>query len=776
MRSFVAGLRMRQLALLMLCGLALACTAGSVEANSSWKSLQGHSECGGIDKNGELQEPCGFTRATKIGKALGKCPSGSFFDIGTWSCYACPTGFNRNARAVTSPKACDKAMTPKTSRATFEKKVQCPSGAFLDKRNGGECWTCPSGYSRTAAAVDKWNACGMIGKKAVGAIFKSKACTADNSFRDPRNGGECWSCPEDYSRTANAVTSASACKTALDFEPAVKEAALTCEADEIFDLIDGGTCWKCAEGETRTMNSVKGGKACRNKAMKWVVPTRTMYGLFGLGNGASDILAKAIADRTAIDAMVKKIAEGTGDNVQKAQAAAWAVIDSKPWNSPYLSILLQDTLMAALDKKEASRSDSEKNLIDTVSKMIQWNRQFIAYQSKQAYEAWVTTSSKFYAKKAKQMGAATIYADNMMTPPDYNELIVASIQAGSVLASPTSVIALTIFLKPASIALLPYRKAALKAAQAGAKIMTSTGGIPSASAMAAASGPILIAVAAAVIFTMEMDKLLKMEEYEGKIRQAVDISNRAVDLKTLFQQENGAADFSFHWASILAAKTEPSAYFKTRLAAYKGGTAGTSVTFPTINMNSATVAPDRTTADVVTADTVKIETIQTTSTVVGVTPTESQATVPTASKTLLAAIKRQTSQPEGGMRIELTSKPGLCLSKAPGSTVAMALADCGGRDTLWFTFEKKLGQMMFADKYCVRLSSASPESDSPIYLNECATDKAARWELTKRGLIKGIGSNNCVGVDRKKNVGAAVVSLTCSSASSRQIWRPWVPN
>lgn len=777
MESIFAGLKPKRLAFMVLCAVFLSCIGSAAEASPAWRDIKGYSECGGIDKNGELQEACGFTRAKKIGKAVGSCPKGSFFDLGTWACYSCPPSYNRNARSVVHEKACDKNVTNRRSPARLVGKATCPSGSVYDPRNGGECWSCPSGYGRTAAAVDKWNACGMIGRKAVSAQFKGKICP-DGAFLDKRQGGECWSCPEDYNRTANAVTSANACIITLDFKPAIKESALTCEPGEIFDFVDGGTCWKCAEGETRTMNGVKGAKACRNKTMKWVVPTRTMYGLFGLGKGADAILAQIIAERTDVDAIVRSVAEGTGENAASALKLAWETIDTKPWESPYLPTILQGKLMAALDKPATQRSDSEKGLIRAVSDLVQWNRQFIAYQNKQAFDAWAATSKKFYEEKAKQMGAAVIYADNMMTPPDYNELIVASIQAGTFMAAPVGALSIPLFVKPVGYALLPFRKAAQKAAIQGLKVMTSSGGIPSSSAMAAASGPLVIAAAAAVILTLEMDKLLKMEEYEGKIRQAIDISNRPVDLKLLFQQENGMQDFTFHWASVLSANTQPSSFFKQRLAAYKNGTADKQITFPTINMNSATIAAD--TPDSVTADTVRIETIPTTSVVVGANsntnPNATRPFVPTATKPMLAAIKRQTTQPAGAMRFELTSAPGLCLSKGAGTTTAMVLGDCNAMDTLWFKFDRDKGNVVFADKYCLRLASEQPKSDTAVYLNDCGDTNVDGFELTKRGLIKSANSNNCVGVDRRQSRGSAVVSLNCSSFSPRQIWRPWAVN
>lgn len=45
--------------------------------------LARHSGCGGVDAKGNLQEPCGYDKAKFESKAVGKCPKGSFFDIGT---------------------------------------------------------------------------------------------------------------------------------------------------------------------------------------------------------------------------------------------------------------------------------------------------------------------------------------------------------------------------------------------------------------------------------------------------------------------------------------------------------------------------------------------------------------------------------------------------------------------------------------------------------------------------------------------------------------------
>ena len=57
------------------------------------------------------------------------------------------------ARAADSTVGCggDNERLCTTARATQGAKPRsnCPSGSFFDPRNGGECWSCPGGYKRT---------------------------------------------------------------------------------------------------------------------------------------------------------------------------------------------------------------------------------------------------------------------------------------------------------------------------------------------------------------------------------------------------------------------------------------------------------------------------------------------------------------------------------------------------------------------------------------------------------------------------------------------------
>ena len=282
-------------------------------------SGQGKTLCGGL-VNGKLQKPCGSTTAIFAADAVGKCPSGTFFDLTKWSCWSCPKGYVRAGtekhgssadevaaaalRAlvpVDAPRACLK-RNPARKAAYHTASLQgrvCPKGSFFDPTRGGECWSCPTGYTRsvapvewadacvlaakttyskvsrharatgvfrtdcpkgqfwdakdgycyscpsgfgrTAAAVDQWNACSKTAAaKTSHATLTGKAVCKPGEFADIRNGGECWTCPTNYDRTVFPVNGKQACQIGggWDFAAATESTALTCAAGQIFDLIN----------------------------------------------------------------------------------------------------------------------------------------------------------------------------------------------------------------------------------------------------------------------------------------------------------------------------------------------------------------------------------------------------------------------------------------------------------------------------------------------------------------------------------------------------------
>jgi len=86
-----------------------------------------------------------------------KCRDG-FEHWSSGKCYSCD-GYNRNANSIDSAKGCDKTIAAVNAKTTKKSNGLCPKDYFADPRNGGECWQCPSGFDRNANAVTHAAAC-----------------------------------------------------------------------------------------------------------------------------------------------------------------------------------------------------------------------------------------------------------------------------------------------------------------------------------------------------------------------------------------------------------------------------------------------------------------------------------------------------------------------------------------------------------------------------------------------------------------------------------------
>lgn len=166
--------------------------------------------------------PCGMARATNLGKKLSACPGNSQFDpIDGGSCWQCPPGTNRALlNSVKSAQACVKpageSLQPAhlypPKAAFLGVKTDCGSGK-LDPL-AGVCFTCPNGYNRTGNSVRTNQACSRYEAAVTTSaqLVASLACPPNSDF-DLIDGGTCWSCPSGYSRSWSPVNAIDACTT-----------------------------------------------------------------------------------------------------------------------------------------------------------------------------------------------------------------------------------------------------------------------------------------------------------------------------------------------------------------------------------------------------------------------------------------------------------------------------------------------------------------------------------------------------------------------------------
>jgi hypothetical protein len=164
------------------------------------------------------------------------------------------------------------ASRPAWTRGTFVGKWPCPKG-FRDPRNGGECWTCPGGYSRTVFPVNGAKACSGTSGGAYGRASRGKktAWAGDCKspyFWDAYQWGACWKCPSGYDRVIGThISSSKACRkrTTVAHRRASYRGKPGCPSGTFHDPRNGGECWKCPSGYDRTLAAVTSGTACKKR-------------------------------------------------------------------------------------------------------------------------------------------------------------------------------------------------------------------------------------------------------------------------------------------------------------------------------------------------------------------------------------------------------------------------------------------------------------------------------------------------------------------------------
>jgi hypothetical protein len=165
------------------------------------------------------------------------------------------------------------------SQAVFEKTLACAKGSFPDPRKGGECWSCPSGTLRTVFSVTSDQACEKPASSAFAKAALTRqntriaqGCPAGQFFDIVGENfglGACYECPSGYVPTAGSVTSARKCEkvTLATFARATRTSTQErCGPRQFFDPRNGGECWSCPDSTPyRTINHVNGSKACAGK-------------------------------------------------------------------------------------------------------------------------------------------------------------------------------------------------------------------------------------------------------------------------------------------------------------------------------------------------------------------------------------------------------------------------------------------------------------------------------------------------------------------------------
>jgi hypothetical protein len=618
--------------------------------------------CGGV-VDGKLQAPCASKVAVFKSDAVGKCAAGSFFDLGTWSCYSCPVGFSRSLTAVTGDRACQKAdssVQGKFTNATL-RGTACPKGSFFDPTRQGECWSCPEGFNRSAAPVEWADACvkpagqvfahttkqgaagGLLKAKCPGgqyakggscyscpagynrtlnAMESDKACVqvvkAEKSkatlikqaqcepgeirdkLRDPKHGGECWTCPTASTRTVFPVNGGQACQIAgkVTYAGATQTDALSCPAEQMFDLVNskhpkvqaliraqggsfpanlgsggGGTCWACPAGYRRTAAAAWSPDACQSIGTDWRPATYTQPGLFGLA-GAEDVVKEILTQRPELIVdIAKDIAPGLKMKAADVIRDTWADIASHPEESGVLKVAVFSRLQAAA-AEPAKASAAEKRLLASFAEAMMRFRTFLAEEALNAGSAWqqVKLLKKAQSRTVMQGDASVLFTDL----PDFENITATAVLGGLATGTGLSALAVNgIMTQLTDKMLFPYRRAAPKAAtklgakvageateaaaKAGAKAATKVASEATASLakIALSGGAALLIEVVSEFVVIAVDKGLQEANLIPTLKAKLATAQQKVDVARLMATSEGSSELDAQWATMMGEPSLP---------------------------------------------------------------------------------------------------------------------------------------------------------------------------------------------------------------------------
>ena len=387
--------------------------------------------CPIIGPGPKLVKDCLFVptvAAMKVGAAPSlTCAAGSFFDPENGGeCWSCPSGYIRNVSPVTSKDACWKAVSEDLKAATMTGTTGCPSGSFSDPRNGGECWSCPSGYNRTWDPVTAGTACSksVVGPFSVAKFIKKPGSCASGSFFDPQNGGECWSCPSGYRRTLYAVSDSKACAKTIDTQYAAATFQTGCAnfpkpskyGTAFRDPQNGGECWVCPLQYSRSVEPVGGPKACYIKPRDDVFRKFPQYPEPGVYAFTGGLVQSAFGDPKQADIFITQRA---GGDSQK-RAALWREMASAPANSAEFKALLFAALLSEAKKNPSALA------VTAFENYMTARHQFVASEALAMYDDWQAFNGWSQWEAAKLSSGSGTTGLVGVNPGEYDELALAA--------------------------------------------------------------------------------------------------------------------------------------------------------------------------------------------------------------------------------------------------------------------------------------------------------------------------------------------------------------
>lgn len=762
-------------------------------SNGSNPDSVSHPSCGGMFQ-GKLQPPCASSYAHYEGYPQAAAPavpagynSPAFLDLGAKGWYACPLGTDRSGFGVNTDLACqhkNDAIKDVFDFATFRGRL-CAEGTFFDVGGGGQCWSCPRGYHRSAAPIGDSNACAadnITGPPTRATALGTTACQAGEIYdmaiagaQDISAGGGCWVCKDGYDRTDATIRGDHACRKpgGFDYKRAIKLGNMDCPGEQVFDPLnitpsqlaemkkDGrasasagpgaGSCWTCPPGKSRSWFPVTHIQACMGSSMEWYSAPYSEPGLFRIRGAEAAALDLLTNHPDYIEEAIAALAEATKAPLATVRQQAWDQIAQSPGNSSILKSVLLTQLLASLEDPKAD-TPALRLLRAGFTDYIRGRRTYIAQDALKAYNAWVEAD----AMQLAALGSKATAADIGRISPDFIQISTTAFMANTAIAAAATTalhVSLSssrvfgkIFPSIANRATMTSRMAKLLGkeafdnaiekgvSRATAKIMEEAAEKAALAVSKRAAAGVLSEVTALASVGPQIVLFLAIEAISGLIEHVIDQASvlphlqgalaeaqRNPDLTRIYQAEDGVEFLATFWASGTSAGTVPNDASSFALVATKALLALKTASLPT-----------------------------------KVTGTD-------AAQTPIGPITILNWQ----MRIQ-NSSDSLCMTSGAGNQGSVAMTMPCDKAEEWMQREKEqLIRLSSRPDMCMGLN---PRTGGSPGIYPC--DPKAReqmWTLAANGNIQSALNNLCI--DSTGRQGMSLGTGYCKNKS--EIWRPF---
>jgi len=359
---------------------------------------------------------------------------------------------------------------------TYKLDMSCSEG-FYDPIYGGTCWKCPAddGYGafiRSATSVEANDACWRIPKEHFNAAKRVKNTPwawecASGTFWDPK--GACFQCPADTPRrTAYPVDHERACASAVNETrqaslvkfngcPAPDAAKMKAEGKlpgktmpgkPFLDIAGGwnqgsisGGCYTCPTVDSdgnflitaRNGTPIYGDNRGCTIYQNYKPATFLAPGLSGLAGVRTLLQEKNQLTTKTLSKFLHVLAIANGKAPDSAEARAWvaqefASMAQSPYRNKSFRALLLGHVTAALKTPAASRTPSQKALLDSLGAFATRWRTHVAQQTLNMYDAWKAWDANSKPMQSQLM----VMFDYGTVPLDFQNLITS-------LGAPTAV-------------------------------------------------------------------------------------------------------------------------------------------------------------------------------------------------------------------------------------------------------------------------------------------------------------------------------------------------